>query len=277
MKRKLKSMLASLCCTVLLVSGLTACSKPDTSTAQNAATGETTDSKGDKDMNKNDINKNDTGKTVIKAISTSSTYPNNSYMIISKSGTVLVADPYMVTSGIKPDIITSTHSHPDHNDQAFYDKNKGVKTSLYKVESFSFKDIKVSSIASTHGDTINKDNPSNVIYVYEVDGLRIAHMGDIAQDQLTDEQVKALGKIDIAFMQFVNSYSDYSLENGKGFKLIEQLKPQIIIPTHSSPEATKKIGDIVGKYEKVENVLSISKDDLKDGTRKVIEIKNTLK
>ncbi len=34
-----------------------------------------------------------------------------------------------------------------------------------------------------------------------------------------------LGKIDVVFMQFNNSFSDYSLENRKGFNLIEQLKP----------------------------------------------------
>lgn len=100
-------------------------------------------------------------------------------------------------------------------------------------------------------------------------------MGDIGQDTLSDVQLKELGRIDIAFMQFVNPYSDYSLENGKGFKLIEQLKPQIIIPTHSSAEATKKIGEMVGAYESVRNILTVSKEDLQDGKRKVIEIKNT--
>jgi hypothetical protein len=37
-------------------------------------------------------------------------------MIISKSGTVIVADPIQVEDGIKPNIITSTHNHPDYND-----------------------------------------------------------------------------------------------------------------------------------------------------------------
>lgn len=273
MKNRFKFILIPLCCTALLTLMLGGCSNLGSTSTKDTVAKETETKKEE-----TDVNKNNTGKTVIKAISLNSTYPNNSYMIISKSGTVIVADPTQVEDGIKPDIITSTHNHPDHNDQNFYSKNK-CKTSLYTIENFSVKDAKVFSIASTHfKDTqIDKTNPSNDIYVYEVDGLRIAHMGDIGQEQLTDEQLKALGKIDIAFMQFVNSYSDYSLENGKGFKLIEQLKPQIIIPTHSSPEATKKISSIVGKYEAVENTLTISKDDLKDGTRKVIEIKNTLK
>lgn len=222
-----------------------------------------------------EINNNDTGKTVIKAISQNRDYPNNSYMIISKSGTVLVADPSDVVTGIMPDIITTTHQHADHKDPIL-DENSDCKKAYNMIETFTVKDINVTSIASAHmGDEIY-EYPSNVIYIYEVDGLRIAYMGDIGQTHLTDEQMKALGKIDIAFMQFVNSYSAYDSENGKGINLIEQLKPQIIIPTHSTADATAKVAETVGEYECVDNVLAISKEDLSEGKRKVIEIKNRL-
>ncbi|MCX7772023.1 MAG: MBL fold metallo-hydrolase [Clostridia bacterium] len=224
-----------------------------------------------------DLNKNDTGKTIIRTYSGNATYPSNSYMIISSQGTVVCTDPTSSVDGVKPDAITSTHNHPDHIDYKLEQKFPDAKISHWKTESFEVKDFKITGIASKHmGDTIMKAYPDNVIYVYEVDGLRIAHMGDIGQTQLTEDQLKELGKIDIAFMQFVNSYSAYSLANEKGFKVIEQLKPQIIIPTHSTKEATEKIGQIVGAYESVDDVLVISKDDLKDGKRKVIEIKNTL-
>jgi L-ascorbate metabolism protein UlaG (beta-lactamase superfamily) len=216
------------------------------------------------------INNNDTGKTVIKAISRDSQYPNNSYMIISKNGTVVVADPNIPLDGIKPDIITVTHLHDDHIDKGFLEKNKTARQSVAKAESFAVKDVNVTGIASSHmGDAITT-LPTNIIYVFEVDGLRIAHMGDIGQKKLTEEQLAAIGKIDVAFMQFVNLYSDYSVENGKGFTLIEQLKPQIIIPTHSSSEANDKIAGIVGEKQSVSGALVVSKEDLSDGKRKVV-------
>lgn len=221
------------------------------------------------------INKNDTGKTVIRTISLDTPYTNPCYMIISKNGTVAVADPYLVPSEVKPDIITSTHNHADHNDPVL-DSNTTCKKSYYRVESFAVKDMKVSSIASTHmGDEINKSNPDNIIYVYEVDGLRIAHMGDIGQTKLTDE-MKALGKIDIAIMQLYNDDSGYSLENGMAFKIMEQLKPQIIIPSHSMDSTTDEMAKIVGAKEIVQDIYTVSKDDLKDGKRKVVVIKNNL-
>ncbi len=253
----------------------TTSTKTEASTTVSTTTQPTSAPASTKDEN-SAINKNDTGKTVIRTLSTDKTYTNTCYMIISKNGTVAVADPYAVAPGVKSDIITSTHAHPDHIDSVF-DLTATGKKSYYTVENFEVKDMKVSSIASSHlGDTINKDTPDNIIYVYEVDGLRIAHMGDIGQTKLTDEQMKALGKIDIAIMQFDNSYSDYSLTNGNGFKLIEQLKPQIIIPSHSSDATTDEIAKIVGAKEVVDDIYTVSKDDLKDGKRKVIVIKDNL-
>lgn len=222
-----------------------------------------------------EINDNNTGKTIIRTISRNIQFPNNSYMIISKSGTVIVLDPTSPVDGIKPDVITVTHDHFDHTDPKFLEKNNTVKQSFAKPESFTVKDVKVTGIASAHfGKEISSELPNNVIYVFDVDGLRIAHMGDIGQVKLTEEQLAALGKIDIAFMQFVNSYSNYSVENGRGFDLIEQLKPQIIIPTHSNSDANDKIARIVGAQEKVKGKLVLSKDDLSDGKRKVVIIDN---
>jgi mRNA degradation ribonuclease J1/J2 len=58
--------------------------------------------------------------------------------------------------------------------------------------------------------------------------------------------------------------------------LIEELKPQIIIPTHTNPKSTRKIGKIVGKLEILENELIISREDIDNSQRKVIWLKNTL-
>ncbi len=220
---------------------------------------------------------NDTGKTLIQRVSSDKNM-NTSFMITSKSGTVVVVDPYLMpVKTIKTvDAICNTHTHYDHMDDAFNADFK-CKVSTATVENFKIKDVSVRSIASSHNNTpIVANAPDNVIYVFDVDGLRIVHMGDIGQDTLTPEQLKFLGKVDVAFMQFENSYSDMSIDNKKGFKLMEQLNPQIIIPTHSTPDATNKIGEIVGKLDTTENSISISKDDLKDGSRKVIDLINTL-
>ncbi len=225
------------------------------------------------------ILKNNTGKSIIQTVSKSSLTPTNSFIITSADGTTIVADPTSMPTpkelDLIPDAITVTHTHSDHFDPEFIDR-MGCKKSVATIESFDVKDIHICSIASSHrGSIINQNTPDNVIYVFEVDGLRIAHMGDIGQEHLTIKQINALGKIDIALMQFSNPFSGM-FNSDKGFTLMEELKPQIIIPTHSNPKSTRKIGKILGKLELLENYYILDNGDLSNNTRKVVWLKNTL-
>ncbi|HEY4724208.1 MAG TPA: MBL fold metallo-hydrolase, partial [Anaerolineae bacterium] len=80
---------------------------------------------------------------------------------------------------------------------------------------------------------------SDYIFIVDMGGLRIAHFGDIGQEALTADQLAALGKVDIAITQFDNSYSAMDVTNKKGFKLMDQIKPRLIVPTHNSLEAVQ--------------------------------------
>ena len=222
---------------------------------------------------------NDTGKTIIQTVSKSTFTPTNSFIVISSKGTIVVLDPTSMPSpeelDLKPNAVIVTHTHSDHTDPKFTDPLK-CKKSIASVENFKIKDYYIYGVPSSHrGNIINENNPNNVISVLEVDGMRIAHMGDIGQDHLTIKQIESLGKIDIAFMQFSNPFSGM-FASDKGFTLIEELKPQIIIPTHSNPRSTRKIAKILGKLEILENMLIVCHEDLKYDKRKVVWLKNTL-
>jgi L-ascorbate metabolism protein UlaG (beta-lactamase superfamily) len=225
------------------------------------------------------ILKNETGKTIIQTVSKSSSTPTNSFIIISSTGTVIVTDPTSMPAqeelDLNPDAVVITHSHSDHIDPKFIETLK-CKKSIGTVERFDVKDVHIYSIPSSHrGNIINYNNPNNVIYVLEVDGLKIAHMGDIGQDHMTIKQIESLGNIDIALMQFSNPFSGM-FNSDKGYTLIEEIKPQLIIPTHSNPRSTRKIAKILGRLEIVENFLSVNTESLKDKNRRVVWMKNTL-
>jgi hypothetical protein len=175
------------------------------------------------------IMKNNTGKTIIQTVSKSSLTPTNSFIIISSDGTIIVTDPTSMPTAkeleLIPDAITVTHTHSDHFDPEFID-SLNCRKSIATIENFNVNDVHIYSIASSHrGSIINHETPDNVIYVFEVDGLRIAHMGDIGQEHLTIKQINALGKIDVALMLFSNPFSGM-FDSDKGFNLIEELKPQ---------------------------------------------------
>lgn len=224
------------------------------------------------------VTDNTTGKTLIQTVSASKTYLYTSYIVSSANGENIVLDPTEMPSTdvveLNPAAIISTHSHPDHVDKKFTDKYKCPKL-LYEEGQLSIDDFSISSILSSHSNDNITEFSGNHIIIIEVDGLRIAHMGDIGQTVLTDDQLSALGHIDIAFMQFENSYSKMSLENEKGFKLIEQLNPVIVIPTHYSDNALPVLEEKYGPITEIDNCLEISKEDLPEGTLNVYRILNT--
>ena len=187
--------------------------------------------------------------------------------------------PTKELADFNPIAVTETHNHPDHVDLNYTKSYPDAQKLKYEMGIIDSEDFHIYSIASSHSDdTIVETEGTNYIIVYEVNGLRIAHMGDIGQTTMTDEQLKQLGTIDIAFMQFDNSFSDMSLENEKGFHLIEQINPNIIIPTHYDPTTTLPVlEEKYGPITEVENLLSISKEDLPEKSLQVYRILNDYK
>lgn len=208
---------------------------------------------------------NKTGKVLIQTVSIGDQgYLYNSYIITSSAGETVVIDPTNMPAksivDLKPALIISTHGHTDHIDPAFTDSYDAIKIK-YTKEDIKTRDFRVYTVLSSHlGNTIAPSG--NVIVVLEVDGLRIAHMGDIGQDQLTPTQLEELGKIDIAFMQFYNGHSGIYLTNDKAFNLIEQLNPTVIIPTHYADQNLPMLVKKYGKITDFKNLLAISKADL---------------
>jgi L-ascorbate metabolism protein UlaG (beta-lactamase superfamily) len=176
-------------------------------------------------------------------------YGSACFLLTSSTGTTVLTDPINMPQGFKADIVTVTHEHYDHYDFAFVDRMQNCRKSIFIPETFSLKDIKVKSIASSHSFLkINQKHPSNVIYIYAVDGIRIAHMGDIGQEKLNDEQLKDLKSIDILFMLFTDQ-PQFGVTIEKSFNIVNQMNPKIIIPTHLDEEGYSKLKNA---YKQVE-------------------------
>jgi len=176
----------------------------------------------------------------------------NSYLITTSKGTKIALDPYRIADyENKVDIILITHGHPDHNDRAFMRHNPDAETMISTVGELNYKDVKIKGIASAHtGDEFHEQYPSNVIYIVEADGFKIAHMGDIGQSRLTEEQLKQIGEIDLIFMQYTNQFSGISVEDGQGVFMTKQLDPQIVVPTHCDKEEFPIVAEQLGMTKK---------------------------
>lgn len=136
------------------------------------------------------------------------------------------------------DILLTTHHHHDHYQEAFVDSFPGDQLNCQAGELID-DDVHIISIPSSHnaGERFRLEGGTNYIFLIEIGGLRIAHFGDIGQDQLTADQLEVLKPVDVAITQLRNPYSDMGMQNLKGFRLMDQVQPRLVIPTHTSLES----------------------------------------
>jgi len=223
---------------------------------------------------------NDSGKVRIQTASRNISFPYNTYVITSIGGETIVVDPALMPRRdiveFNPVAIVSTHRDYDHVDHGWI-RSYDCRKLLWEAGEIRTRDFYIRTFWSSHRDDKVDENTRHVSVVIEVDGLRIAHMGDIGQNILTEEQLEILGKIDIAFMQFENGNSNMNLVNEKGFRLTEQLNPTIVIPTHHSANALRVLEEKYGPVTEFVNCLDISKEDLPEGKLNVYRILNQYK
>lgn len=222
---------------------------------------------------------NNSGKVMIQCISKSA-YKYNSYMITSSGGENLVIDPTAVAAKEEYDMnvaaIVSTHDHSDHVDKKFTDSYPDAQKLLHEEGSISTKDFRVTLIPSSHsGDNIM--NPAdNYIALIEVDGLRIVHMGDCGQTSLTEEQLAQLGEVDICFMQYTNQQSGIKASDGTAVKVMEQILPKRIIPTHYTNDDLSYLAEQYGEIEELNNIMYVDNDELSEESLKMYRILNNV-
>ena len=129
------------------------------------------------------------------------------FAITTDNGTRIVTDPFDEKVGYplpwgRADIVTASHGHFDH---ACYER-MNPQNVVKEPGEYVFGDVKITGIASFHDDAKGAKRGSNVIFVIEADGKRIAHLGDLGH-MLSEAQVAALGKLDALLIPVGGTYT----------------------------------------------------------------------
>ncbi len=147
---------------------------------------------------------------------------HSSFKIKGKTTTV-VTDPFL--QKCEADIVTISHHHSDH------DQIKLVAGSPYIIDGpgeYEVKGVSVIGVASWHDDQSGAKRGANTIYVVEIDGLRVCHLGDLGH-KLADTQLEELGSIDIVL---VPVGGEYTIDAKAAAEVAKQVDPWIVIPMH---------------------------------------------
>jgi L-ascorbate metabolism protein UlaG (beta-lactamase superfamily) len=132
------------------------------------------------------------------------------------------------------DVLLVTHEHIDHNGvEAIAGDPETLRSTAGTLPSPIGE---VVAVASEHDESAGTERGPNTIFVFTLDGVRVAHMGDFGQSALREEQAAAIGEIDLLFVP-VGGGPTAGAEQAA--LLVEQLKPRWVVPMHYR---TPKIG-----------------------------------
>ncbi len=189
----------------------------------------------------------------------------------------IVIDPFDETTGLKlpkleADILLVTHQHHDHNNV------KAVSGNPFLVEGpgeYEVKEVYIEGIPSLHDSSLGKERGDNTIYTIEAEGIKICHLGDLGQKELTSEQLEKIGEIDILMIPVGGVYT---IGVKEAVRIMSQIEPNIIIPMHYQIPKLKLKLDGVDKFLKTMGIkkvsplpkLSIKKKDILPEEAKII-------
>lgn len=143
----------------------------------------------------------------------------------------IVIDPFSEDIGLKlpkleAEILLVSHSHRDHNNI------KAVAGLPFLIDGpgeYEIKKIFIQGISGFHDDAEGKQKGQNTIYTLETEEMKLCHLGDLGQKELSQEQLEKIGDLDILLIPVGGVYT---IDAKGAAKIISQIEPRIVIPMH---------------------------------------------
>ncbi len=134
---------------------------------------------------------------------------------------------YPAIEGVDADLLLVTHEHLDHNGVEVVDGNPTIlRSTAGRLESPVGEIV---AIASEHDESAGTERGPNTIFVFTLDGVRVAHFGDFGQTSLRDEQAEAVGQVDLLFLP-VGDGPTIGAEQAAA--IVNRLAPKWVVPMH---------------------------------------------
>ncbi len=148
---------------------------------------------------------------------------------------VIVTDPYDPYIGFKlpkltADIATISHNHKDHNYQEAVEGVSARKKPfvISGAGEYEVLGVSVFGVATFHDQSQGSKRGGNTIYVINLDGMRIAHLGDLGH-KLTEAQLEEVNGVDILMIPVGGTYT---IDAKEAVEVVGQIEPKIVIPMH---------------------------------------------
>ena len=176
------------------------------------------------------------------------TWLGHSCFRIKGKDAIVITDPCHPSLGytlgkLQADIVTLSHFHPGHSySEAITSEFKEIRG----PGEYELKGIFITGIATFHdsdrGDKLGK----NTVYVLEMDGVTLCHMGDLGHLPAS-QLMEAIGDVDVLFLP-VGGVS--TIAGSTAAEIVRHLSPKIVIPMHYKTSAEVKDFEPVDRFLK---------------------------
>src|SRR5512134_1549622 len=183
-------------------------------------------------------------------------YGHSCFRLTERNYASVVTDPYDSKSigydslKLRSDIVTVSHDAPGHNNT---DAVKGTSHVIDGAGEFEIGGVFITGVQTDGSGSgkkkSKKENEAplqNTIYVFDYDGITVAHLGDL-KEVPTQSEIEALGTINVALVPVGGGGG---LNAAKAAEIISVIEPNIVVPMHYSTPDVKVSLESLNKFIK---------------------------
>lgn len=157
-------------------------------------------------------------------------YGLSCFRLAERGLATVVTDPFGPSLGLpspklKADIVTVSRDTPEHN---YLNAVKGERRVITGPGEYEIGNVFITGVRMEPRDSKKNGSRASTLYVFDFDGLTVAHLGDLAYVP-TQSQIEALGAVDIALVPVGGGGALAASEAAEVVSLIE---PSVVVPMH---------------------------------------------
>ncbi|MFZ5880332.1 MAG: MBL fold metallo-hydrolase [Chloroflexota bacterium] len=179
-------------------------------------------------------------------------YGHSCFRLTERNFATVVTDPYDSKAigyeplKLKAEIVTVSHAAPGHN---HVDAVKGISHAIDGAGEFEIGSVFITGVQTDSSGSSKKKAGNgfrNTLYVFDYDGITVAHLGDLQQVP-TQAEIEALGTVNVALVPVGGGGG---LNAAKAAEVVSLIEPNIVIPMHYATPDVKVPLDNLNKFLK---------------------------
>jgi L-ascorbate metabolism protein UlaG (beta-lactamase superfamily) len=204
-------------------------------------------------------------------------YGHSCFRLTERNMATVVTDPYDHNAAgyeplkLKADIVTISHEAPGHN---YIATIKGKTRLITGPGEYEIGGVFITGVQTNGHNKRTDEEPRNTLYVFDYDGITVAHLGDLRRVP-TQMEIEALGTVNVALVPVGGGGG---LTAAKAAEVVSVIEPGIVVPMHyGTPDSLIKLAPLskfmkemgLGSVDAADS-LKVSRGSIPEETRVVV-------